>query len=492
MPTHGSGDRRQRVGTRIWGATCFAVLASVGSSGAQLGLAEPSASAALPLGDGVLGGVFVAGAACAAMATWRHRAGSSTGWVVATGALVAAHAVVLTLLALRTVPSGDPVGLAVLLAVALAGLPCAAGVLVGLPRIAPVVDDDVGIGLGLGLVAVGHLLLQLPDPAPGAPQVVVGVVLGVVISTHVVITSVVLRQGSLSRPTAALLAATTVTVGAGLVVHSAGSSGTVVDAVVAVTRAGVGAAWLTLAWVSIRRALEEDRRRLETLQQVLTATSRDQRERLHELRSTLAGLVSGSAMIDRPDVPPETRERLWGSVRRELDRMERLLSQQERPATDIDLDEALGLILDLQRLKGRHVELRSNGDVVRARFDALSEVLNILLDNAVTHGHTARSRVEVVRRDDRTVDIRVTDFGRGIPQEQRSQIFAWGGRGSDSRGEGIGLSLARRLMTEDGGSLRLADDQHGGSSFVISLPAARRSVEDESTSEARRAWLRSG
>lgn len=98
----------------------------------------------------------------------------------------------------------------------------------------------------------------------------------------------------------------------------------------------------------------------------------------------------------------------------------------------------------------------------------------------------------MVRRDDRTVDIRVTDFGRGIPQEQRSQIFDWGGRGSDSRGEGIGLSLARRLMTEDGGSLRLADDQHGGSSFVISLPAARRSVEDESTSEARRAWLRSG
>ena len=39
------------------------------------------------------------------------------------------------------------------------------------------------------------------------------------------------------------------------------------------------------------------------------------------------------------------------------------------------LDEALGLILDLQRLKGRHVEFRSNGDVVRARFDALEDLL---------------------------------------------------------------------------------------------------------------------
>ncbi|HEV2796903.1 MAG TPA: ATP-binding protein, partial [Nocardioides sp.] len=200
-------------------------------------------------------------------------------------------------------------------------------------------------------------------------------------------------------------------------------------------------------------------------------------------RSTIAGLISGSAMLDHPDVPAETRARLWRSVRCELARMDRLLSDRCGDATDIDLDEALSLILDLQRLKGRHVEFRSNGDVVRARFDALAEVVNILMDNAATHGGSDKSLVEVVRHDESSVDIKVTDFGRGIPVDQRPLIFSWGARGGDSPGEGIGLNLAQRLVQQDGGSLRLAEDRQVGSSFVINLPAARRSVENQTRTE---------
>ncbi len=152
----------------------------------------------------------------------------------------------------------------------------------------------------------------------------------------------------------------------------------------------------------------------------------------------------------------------------------------------------MSLILDLQRLKGRRVEFRSNGDVVHARFDALSEVVNILMDNAATHGGTDRSLIEVVRSSEEMVDIKVTDFGRGIPAEERTQIFDWGRRGLDSPGEGIGLHLAQRLMTEDGGTLRLADDAGVGSSFVISLPAARRSPENDLTAEVGHGWRLSG
>ena len=169
---------------------------------------------------------------------------------------------------------------------------------------------------------------------------------------------------------------------------------------------------------------------------------------------------------------------------------------------DLRLDDALTQILDLQRLKGRHVELHTTGDVVRAPFDALAEVLNILVDNAAKHGGTDESVVEVMRRDEETVDITVTDFGRGIPRDQRPQIFDWGKRGTASKGEGIGLNVAQRLMTEAGGSLRLADRDGAGSSFVISLPSARRSPENdlgttrltapELTMEDGRAWRVSG
>ena len=206
--------------------------------------------------------------------------------------------------------------------------------------------------------------------------------------------------------------------------------------------------------------------------------ARDERERLHELRSTMAGLVNGSALLDHADIDDASRTRIWGSVRHELDRMQRLLSEEQEETASIDLDEALGRMLDLQGLKGRRVELRTSGELVQARPDALAEVVNILVDNAATHGGSDSSLIEVARRDEETVDITVTDFGRGIAEEDREAIFEWGRRGPDSPGEGIGLHLAQRLVTEDGGSLRLREAKGTGSSFVISLPAPRRSPED--------------
>lgn len=485
-------ELRHRLGLVITGAVCFVALVWVGSGGARLWSAPPSAHALPSLGDGVVGGVFVAGAASAAVVTWRRHAGPMTGWVVATGAMVATQALLVTLVALRTEPPRGHLSLGLLLAIALAGLASVLGPLLRLHHVEHVLDDGFALGLGLGLVAAGHLLLQLPLATH--PAAAMQAVIGVLVATHVAATALVLRRQALSRPISWLLVVTVLVVGLGLGVHAIGLTGIGWDVAGSVTRAAAGAAWLGIAWVSIRRSLEEDRRRIHTYQQALASTTRDQRERMHELRSTIAGLVSGSALLDSPEVPSETRERLWCSVRRELDRMERLLSGHEDTATDLDLDDALSMILDLQRLKGRRVEFHSNGDVVHARFDALSEVVNILMDNAVTHGGTDSSLVEVVRRDEETVDITVTDFGRGIPADQRTEIFEWGRRGTDSPGEGIGLHLAQRLMTEDGGSLRLAETAKKGvgSSFVISLPAARRSPENDLSMEDSHGWRRSG
>lgn len=466
----------------ITGVVLFLVLVYIGSGGLHVWQLSSKLTTALPpLVDGLVGGVFVAGAACAAFATWRKLVDPKEAWVVAAGALVATQSLLVTLISLEDIPPRGPVSLGLMLAVALAGLLAVLAPLLGLVRVEHLADDSVVIGLGMGLLAAGHLLLQFP--VSPAPAVLMQVTIGVLAATHVAAAALVLGPRSVSGTTAALVVATVVVVETGQLVRTLDLTGTSWDTAAALGRAAAGAAWICLALASVRRGLEQDRRRIDSFEHVLVATTRDQRERLHELRSTVAGLVSGSEMLDRADMPPDLRDRLWCSVRRELDRMDRLLCGKMDDATEIDLDDALSMILDLQRLKGRRVEFRSHGDVVRARFDALAEVVNILMDNAVNHGGTDRSVVEVVRRNEQTVDITVTDFGRGIPEEQKSKIFDWGKRGTDSTGEGIGLNVAQRLMAEDGGSLRLADSEGGGSRFVISLPAARRSTENDLTTE---------
>jgi signal transduction histidine kinase len=485
------GPVRRRAGIALTAVTTFAILVWIGSGSARMWHLVSAGTSVPSLGDGVVSGVFVAGAACATMVTWRRHAGPRTGWIVATGTLIAGQALLVALLALQGAPPRGPVDQGLLIGAAAAGLLVVIGPLLGLHHVRHVVDDGFAIGLGMGLLAAGHLLLQFPvaRPAVGPMEVLIGVL----VATHVAAVLLVARQGELSRPMTVLMAVSVLVVGAGQLVNTADDASPLVVTLVSLSRAAVGAVWLTLAWVSIRRALEEDRRRIATFEHVLVSATRDQRERLHELRSTLAGLVTGSELMESPDVSPEQRERLWGSVRRELARMERLVSDQDDTATEIELDDALGLILDLQRLKGRRVEFRSNGDAVRARFDALAEVVNVLMDNAVKHGGTDASLVEVVRRDEENVDIRVTDYGRGIPRHQRTGIFGWGTSGSSSPGEGIGLHVASRLMTEDGGSLRLdEDDSKVGSSFVITLPRARRSLENDDVMGDARAWRRSG
>lgn len=485
-----SGDLRSRAGMAGAGLASFLVLVWIGAGSGQAWWTPPTASAMPSLGDGVVSGVFVAGAACAAMVSWRRHAGRMAGWAVATGVLVAGQALLVTLVALQSTPPRSVAVQWLVLVVVLAGTVAVLGPLTGGRRVRRVVDDTYVIGLGMGLVAAGSLLLQFPRTQPPTP--LMAVVTGTLLATHVGTTFHVLRQHTAARPLVVLLGATAAVVGLGQLVPPAGLAGTAADTVLWVARTAVGAAWLAAGWSGLRRTLEEERQRIDSVERVLVDATRDQRERLHELRSAVAGLVSGSQLLDREDLPAETRIRLWTSLRRELDRMERMLSGEVAAATDLRLDEALEVILDVQRLKGRQVELRSSGDVVRARFDALAEVVNVLMDNAVKHGGTDSSLVEVVRRDEETVDITITDFGRGIPREKRTQIFDWGGRASTAPGEGIGLHMAKRLMTEDGGSLSLAEREGDGSSFVISLPAARRSTENDLVMEDGRGWRRSG
>ncbi len=471
------GDARHRCRTGIMGLASFLVLVWIGSGTDHAWWSPPSASTVPSLGEGVVSGVFVAAAGCTALVTWRRHVGAVAGWIVATGALVAAQALVVTLIALHSTPPRGTTVQLLMLAVGMVGMLGVVVPLLAPERVRRVADETFVIGLGLGLVAAGHLLLQFPRVQPPSTQM--QLLIGVLLCTQLLSAVLVLQQRAASRPMSALLLVTVGVVILGQLVPPSGLAGGHIDAGLWLARTAAGAAWLGIAWATLRRNLEDERRRIESFEHVLVDATREQRARLHELRSTIAGLVTGSALLDREDLTSETRERLWASLRRELDRMERMLAGTGPQTADLRLDDALTQILDLQRLKGRHVELHTTGDVVRAPFDALAEVLNILVDNAAKHGGTDESVVEVMRRDEETVDITVTDFGRGIPRDQRPQIFDWGKRGTASKGEGIGLNVAQRLMTEAGGSLRLAERDGAGSSFVISLPSARRSPEND-------------
>jgi signal transduction histidine kinase len=106
-----------------------------------------------------------------------------------------------------------------------------------------------------------------------------------------------------------------------------------------------------------------------------------------------------------------------------------------------------------------------------ARF---KQVLEQLLDNESKYAPTDEGVSIGVWRDGSTVCVYVTDDGPGVPTEDWESVFEpfvrIDGRGR-SRGSGIGLFAARRLMDAMGGRVWLEPNGYGGSRFVVELPA---------------------
>jgi signal transduction histidine kinase len=109
------------------------------------------------------------------------------------------------------------------------------------------------------------------------------------------------------------------------------------------------------------------------------------------------------------------------------------------------------------------------GDDTRFR-----QVIEQLLENESKYAPTEQGVSIGIWRLGEEVQVYVTDDGPGVPVEDWESVFEpfvrLGGRGR-SRGSGIGLFAARRLMTAMGGRVFLEPNGYAGSRFVVALPA---------------------
>lgn len=228
----------------------------------------------------------------------------------------------------------------------------------------------------------------------------------------------------------------------------------------------------------LRQMMREHQEQVVQLRSALVETEvavHQQRDLLHELGSTLAGIASASEIIrQRPALPAPRRRRLERMLDAEVARLVRLMSDRVPSSGDagIDLDEVLGTIVLSHQARGEDVRWRPSGLVVAGRADDLAddlaEVLNILLENAARHAAGAPVTVDVVASDG-MVQLTCSDLGPGVPAEMRARLYESGSRGPDSPGQGLGLAIAKRLLAEQGGTLDLRPSAVGAT-FVVSMP----------------------
>jgi signal transduction histidine kinase len=214
----------------------------------------------------------------------------------------------------------------------------------------------------------------------------------------------------------------------------------------------------------------------------------------HELRTPLATLEAYIDGMEDQVVPVDAasyavmREqvarlrRLAIDVRAVSDVEEHALALDRRPADPVELARgAVAFAGPSFAAKGVALECGVTGAVPMVPADParIQQVLGNLLANALRHtpagGHV---RVQVHAEQARWVCIEVSDDGEGIPGDQLEAIFTRFHRvdparaAHDGSGAGLGLTIARAIVTGHGGTLT-ATSNGRGATFTVRLPTAR-------------------
>jgi two-component system, NtrC family, sensor histidine kinase HydH len=100
--------------------------------------------------------------------------------------------------------------------------------------------------------------------------------------------------------------------------------------------------------------------------------------------------------------------------------------------------------------------------------ERMRQVLVNLLENAVAAGAPVRASLHEAGNQLRFV---IQDSGPGVPPSERERIFE-PFHTTRTRGTGLGLAVARRVVEQHGGSISVENAAAGGAIFSVVLPRA--------------------
>jgi signal transduction histidine kinase len=218
----------------------------------------------------------------------------------------------------------------------------------------------------------------------------------------------------------------------------------------------------------------------------------------HKLRTPLAGIGGNLSLLQDGSCGPlaDRQRKAVDSASKEFSVLvllvEKLLgfiavySQKlDHPKKRIELKSYLPIITDaiVGRAENKNVEVgiecQEDANVVMNKT-YLDLVVGNLVENAIKHNDKDVSRISVVvKKIPGTVEISITDNGRGIPNEEYERIFEMFYQVEKNftgqvGGFGLGLAVVKKLIEREGGEIHVISRLGQGTAFTFTLPADDR------------------
>ena len=210
----------------------------------------------------------------------------------------------------------------------------------------------------------------------------------------------------------------------------------------------------------------------------------------HELRTPLAAVRAYAELFDRGAAArPEDLARTMSGITRESERMSLLveellllahLDEGRTPEREpVDLGQVAAEAADTARVvePERAVSVSAAPSPVLGDRAQLRQVIDNLLANVRTHTPPGTPVAVTVAPVDGRAQLRVSDRGPGLTEEQAVRVFERFYRVDRSRarasgGVGLGLSIVAAVARAHGGDAHAEATPGGGATFVVSLPLA--------------------
>ncbi|MEX2046087.1 MAG: GAF domain-containing protein [Chloroflexota bacterium] len=212
----------------------------------------------------------------------------------------------------------------------------------------------------------------------------------------------------------------------------------------------------------------------------------------HEFRTPLTGIQGFSEMMRDEDLTVDEMREYAGDINNDVQRLNRMINEM------LDLDrmesgvmtlhrEAMELNAVINEVADRvrpnapshtlTLDLQPDLPRIVADRDRLTQLVSNLLNNAVKYSPTGGRITVTTRADGDQLRIDVRDEGMGIPPDALETVFERYARVDSQatrgiQGTGLGLPIARQIVSLHGGKVWVESEMGRGSVFHVVLPLA--------------------
>jgi len=202
----------------------------------------------------------------------------------------------------------------------------------------------------------------------------------------------------------------------------------------------------------------------------------------HEIRNPIMTIGGFARRIKSKSVCEESLDRYADIILEETARLETLvqqvrefaevqMSQKSLNRIEAVIEELVPKIEAIAGPAGAEVSIDMDDDIPPVEMDC-SQMARALLNIAQNGIDAMPSGGELtirVQKEDRFLSMSVSDTGRGIPEEQLESVYNPFVT-SKTRGGGLGLTMAHRIIQNHGGEMRLESTVGQGTTVTMRIP----------------------